>query len=147
MIYGDISEKKETHKAFKKRLGDRYQIKEIGCFDCELKKVPFIKDTKHLCILPHEYDILCDLGFEYDQTKNICTGCPNKIYKRFADFEIGEKRAYYERKTAADFVSSRKDRLYKQLNRMDTYIEGRKGLILEIYPVINLGCRDDDRFP
>ena len=50
---------------------------------------------------------------------------------RFADFEIGEGRAFIERKTAADFLSSRRDRLYKQLDKMDKYVSGRKILILE----------------
>ncbi|MFX0073072.1 MAG: hypothetical protein ACFFAO_18495 [Candidatus Hermodarchaeota archaeon] len=132
MIYGDISEKKDTHKAFKKRLGDRYQIKELGSWDCSLEKIPLINNNKIYCVLPHEFDLLCDKGFNYDQNKVKCIECLYKDYVRFADFEIGEKRAYYERKTAADFVASRKRRLYEQLIKMDTFIQdGRKGLILE----------------
>jgi len=132
MIYGDISEKKKTHDAFFKRLGKTYGIKEIGTWDCKDKKILLKRGEKNFCALPDEYDSLHSMGFNYLQDKSSCIQCDSRDYVRFADFEIAPQRAYYERKTAADFVGSRKKRLYEQLEKMDTFIEGRKGLILEI---------------
>lgn len=134
MIYGDISEAKATHDRFFKRLGDNYTIKEIGTWDCSLEKILLTKGDKTYCALPSEVPRLIELGFELSISKTSCASCNNKHYIRFADFEIGESRAFYERKTATDFIASRRDRLYDQLNKMDTFIEGRKGLILEGMP-------------
>ena len=94
---------------------------------------------KTFCASNEEAPILLDAGFYYVETKPRCSKCDNRCYIRFADFEIAPKRAYYERKTAADFVASRKERLYLQLNRMDMFVEdGRKGLILEIVKIMEL---------
>ena len=135
MIYGDVREDKRVHEAFTKRLGTGYAIKELGCWDCSLQKIPVINSDKTYCALPDELDILLDSGFSYNQTKDKCFECPNKDYVLFADFEIAEGRAFYERKTVADFVASRKSRLYLQLNALDMFVEdGRKGLILEGMP-------------
>ena len=86
---------------------------------------------KNYCSLPKFCDMFFKTGWKYDHTKTKCSTCDNKVYVRFADFEIADCRAFYERKTAADFIASRRGRLYNQLNKMDTFIEGRKGLILE----------------
>ena len=133
MIIGDISEKKKTHDAFTKRLGENYAIKQLGVFDCEIEKVLLANGKKTFCASNEEAPILLDAGFEYLEIRPRCSKCDNRCYVRFADFEIAPKRAYFERKTAADFVASRKQRLYEQLIKMDMFVEdGRKGLILEI---------------
>ncbi|KKM68116.1 hypothetical protein LCGC14_1464030, partial [marine sediment metagenome] len=41
---------------------------------------------------------------------------------------------YIERKSVSDFLSSMKDRLYNQMNKMDTFIIGNKIIILEGTP-------------
>ena len=134
MIIGDISEKKKTHDAFTKRLGENYAIKQLGVFDCEIEKVLLANGKKTFCASNEEAPILLDAGFEYLEIRPRCSKCDNRCYVRFADFEIAPKRAYFERKTAADFVASRKQRLYEQLIKMDMFVEdGRKGLILEIW--------------
>lgn len=142
MIYGDISETKKTHDRFFEKLGKQYGIKELGTWDCKDKKIPLKGGGKTFCASPKETPLLLDYGFKYERDKPRCLTCDLRNYVRFSDFEIGEQRAYYERKTASDFVSSRRDRLYNQLNRMDTFIEGRKGLILEGMPREQVIIRD-----
>lgn len=134
MIWGDISEVKKTHDKFFKRLGNEYGIKELGCFGCKLKKILMEKNKKLYCANDDEVLILLDNDFCKSHYRTKCITCDHNMYIRFADFEIASERAYYERKTAIDFISSRKSRLYDQLTKMDTYIEGRKGLILEGLP-------------
>lgn len=145
MIWIDISEKKSVKDAFIKRLGSNCGVKELGVFDCQLKKILLAKDNKSYCADVSEVPLLCDCGFSVEGIKTKCFNCENKTYVRFADFEIAESRAFYERKTASDFIASRKDRLYRQLNIMDTFIEGRKGIILEGMPH-HVKLQDSDNF-
>jgi ERCC4-type nuclease len=63
--------------------------------------------------------------------KGFCSKCDNKNYIRFADFTNENRSWFYERKTILDFINSRKRRVYEQMNKIDTFVEGRKGLILE----------------
>ncbi len=135
MIYGDISEVKRTHDAFFSRLDDNYGIKELGTWDCNLRNILLKCGDKEYCTSERDIPILLDSGkFSLSIDKTKCSDCPNRAYIRFADFEIAPARAFYERKTAADFLASRRSRLYHQLNLMDTFVEGRKGLILEGMP-------------
>ena len=133
MIYVDKSEKQYVHDAFKKAFGDNYAKKELGCYDCIERKLP-LKNQKNeiICIPEEKADIFFQIGYNYDKRK--CVHCKKREWIRFADIEIGEGRAFYERKTAADFAASQKDRLYLQMNAMDTFLEGRKGIILEGMP-------------
>jgi ERCC4-type nuclease len=144
MLYGDISERQYVHDAFKERLGKEYQIKELGCYDCKDKKVLLEKSGKIVCVDGEEVSLLCSYGFNNTQNRTVCQNCSSKKYVRFADFEIGTGRAFYERKTPADFAASQKSRLYSQLTRIDTFVQGHKGLILEGTP--NLVKGEDSFF-
>lgn len=135
MIYGDVSEKKHVHKAFKKRLGDNYKKKLLGIYDCIDKKICLNGYGKTVCVnemKEKQISTLIGAGYKKDYSK--CKNCSKQCYVRFADFEIAPNRAFYERKVASDFAASRKDRLYTQLQNLDTYVESRKGLILEGEP-------------
>lgn len=126
MIYIDIAEHYKVKNAFFKFFPNGKE-KIIGSTDCKLHKLPF----STTCITETS-PVLADLvklGNTIYKAK--CEGCKNKKYIRYADFEIGEKRAYYERKTASDFSQSMKGHLIDQMDRMDTFLEGRKGIILE----------------
>ena len=131
MIYGDISEHKKVHDAFRKALGKNYGIKELGTWDCTTHDIP-LEHKNNICVREDKIQPLLDIGYKVCKQK--CKSCPKAQYIRFADFEIAPNRAFYERKTASDFVASRRNRLYSQMNRMDTFIESRKGLILEGQP-------------
>lgn len=135
MIAVDVSEKKYVHKRLKERLGDKYCRKKLGVYDCEEKKICLKGYDKTVCIEEKnkkQINTLLESG--YKKNTNKCKDCDNRCYIRFADFEIVPKRAYYERKIASDFAASRKDRLYTQMNTLNTYVKGRKGLILEGEP-------------
>lgn len=93
------------------------------------KKIPMVSDKTSICAEEYQVDVLMNNGFNYD--RRLCEECPRGEYVRFADFEIGEGRAFIERKTSPDFLSSRKNRLYDQLNRMDKFISERKILLIE----------------
>lgn len=54
-----------------------------------------------------------------------------KKFVRFADFSSDTHSFFYERKTVLDFINSRKKRLYDQMNKIDSFVEHNKGLILE----------------
>lgn len=133
MIYVDISEHKKVKDRCKERMGKQFGgIKELGTYDCNLKQVPFKMNNKTECI--DETKATSLIGIGYEVCRMDCKSCHNATYVRFADFEIAPQRAYYERKTAADFIASRRDRLLDQMTRMDTHIKGHKGLILEGTP-------------
>lgn len=107
----------------------------MGTLDCGLRKILLKHGKKEYCATPEETPLLLENGFVYMGAKQRCMVCNHAEYIRFADFEIGERRAFYERKTASDFIASRKARLYRQLNLLDTFVEdNRKGLILEGMP-------------
>ncbi len=126
MIYGDISEKPHVHAVMREKFGEEYVIKELGCYDCKIKKIPMHRNTTRSCCEVHEVELMEKYGFEYDKTN--CNNCEDAEYIRFADFEIGEGRAFIERKSASDFLSSRRDRLYHQLDKMDKFVSGRNSV-------------------
>jgi len=125
MLVVDISESKEVKEAIEKRLGkDGYKIEQLGCYDCSKLKFP-IKGIG--CLYTEELE---HFG-EYELDKNLCKDCKFRKYIRFADFTNDTYSFFYERKSVYDFISSRKERLYNQLNKIDTFIDKNKGLILE----------------
>ncbi len=130
LIFVDTSEKEYVHKACKKAFPDLYAKKLIGCRECLDKKIPMkMSDGTIKCVQEIAVPTLLDIGCEY--AKQSCANCEHSGFVRFADFEIGEGRAFIERKTSPDFLSSRKHRLYEQLNKMDRFLSGRKILIIE----------------
>jgi len=129
MIYVDISEKEYVHNAAKRAFPELYAKKQIGCNDCAKKLIPLKKNSVTTCADEDQAPIVMSHGFGYD--KELCNDCEHSVFIRFADFEIGEGRAFVERKTSPDFLSSRKARLYDQLNKMDKFLEGRKILLIE----------------
>ncbi|MCP4651662.1 MAG: hypothetical protein GY853_16495 [PVC group bacterium] len=129
MIYVDVSEKDYVHKAAKKSFPDLYMKKMIGCNECKDKKIPLHKDDVSICVEEEQAEVLIQTGFIYN--RDCCIQCKHSEFVRFADFEIGEGRAFIERKTSPDFLSSRKARLYDQLNKMDRFLNGRKILLVE----------------
>lgn len=133
MIYVDISEHKKVIEKCKKKMGKQFGgIKELGTYDCSEKLCPLEMNSKVDCIDENKATSLIGIG--YKVMKDNCKSCVKATYVRFADFEIAPERAFYERKTASDFIASRRDRLLDQMTRMDTHIESRKGLILEGMP-------------
>jgi hypothetical protein len=127
MLIIDVSEHKDVVKKLAEKVGkDNFQIEQIGTFDCEKELFPIKKD---LCVTEDEFSVLVGSNIKYD--RNLCKECSSRKYIRFADFTNDTHSFYYERKTVFDFISSRKRRLYSQLDRMDTFISGHKGLILE----------------
>jgi len=129
MIVVDVSEHNNVKNAFKERLGKKgFKIEQLGSIDCSDNLLPH-RDIG--CITAGETLSILENGKASGIDKNRCKMCKKKRYIRFADFTNDTKSFYYERKTVFDFISSRKSRLYSQLNRMDSFLEGRKGLILE----------------
>lgn len=127
MIIVDISEDKRVIDKLKERVGeDGFKIEQIGCYDCSEKLFPIKEDY---CVSKDEVSYFMKSGIKLN--KEQCKDCPNSKYIRFADFTNDTHSFYYERKTVSDFVGSRIRRLYNQLDKMDTFISGRKGLILE----------------
>lgn len=134
IIYGDSGEKAKTHKAFKKRLGDQYQIKELGFWDCELEKILMYKHFVEYCANPNEVTTLQLSGFKVRPKKLKCLKCPHRKYVRCADFSNEAGSFFIERKSVSDFLSSMIAHLYTQMNKMDTYIAGNKIVLLEGTP-------------
>lgn len=127
MIVVDISEHRDVVKKLEEKLGkENFKVEQLGCWDCKDKLFPIKKD---ICITRDEFEVLIGTTIKYD--KRLCKGCGQRKYVRFADFSNDTRSFYYERKTVFDFISSRKRRLYIQLNKMDTFISDNKGLILE----------------
>lgn len=127
MIVVDISEHKSVIKKLEEKVGKgNYSIEQIGCMDCKDKKFP-IKES--YCVDADEFGILNECGISYD--KRHCKECDRREYVRFADFTNDTRSFFYERKTVLDFINSRRRRVYEQINKIDTFVEGRKGLILE----------------
>ena len=127
MIIVDVSENRDVFKALDRKVGkDKYKIEQLGTFDCSDKMFPI---KKHFCVDADEMKILAEAKVPYN--KEFCKGCEKRKYIRFADFTNDMQSFHYERKTVMDFINSRKRRLYEQLNKIDTFVEGRKGLILE----------------
>lgn len=127
MLIVDVSENKRVIEKLIERFGeDGFKIEQIGCDDCLDKKIP-IKSS--CCVSEDEYEIFAEAGIDYD--KQYCNDCDRKKYVRFADFTNDTKSFYYERKTVLDFIGSRRQRLYEQLDKINTFVSGRKGLILE----------------
>lgn len=125
MIVVDISEDKKVVEALEKRVGkDNYKIEQIGTFDCIDSLFPI---SDGVCFKEEELAKLDNPRYD----KSLCEECPRRKYVRFADFTNDTRSFFYERKTVFDFISSRKRRLYDQFNRIDTFIENNKGLILE----------------
>lgn len=134
MIYYDISEDQRIKDKIKDRFGENCKEKELGIWDCKQRKVPMkLGESPYICVIEEEAESLMDIG--YFPIKKPCKDCKYSKYVRFADIEIGEARAFFERKTAKDFAASQKDRLYDQMDRMDTFIKDyHKGIILEGMP-------------
>ena len=133
MIYVDISEHKKVIDRCKEKMGKQFGgVRELGTYDCSERKIPLTMNNKKECI--NEKNATSLIGIGYKVCRGDCKSCHKATYVRFADFEIAPKRAYYERKTAADFIASRRDRLLDQMTRMDTHIKSHKGLILEGIP-------------
>ena len=127
MLIVDVSEDKKVIEKLTEKLGkDNFKIEQIGCWDCKDKLFP-IKKT--FCADKDEMEFFVDTGIV--PNKDFCKDCDKRKYIRFADFTNDTHSFYYERKTVFDFISSRKRRLYNQLNRIDTFVSGNKGLILE----------------
>ncbi len=126
-IVVDVSEKKDVFKALEKKVGtDNFIIDQIGTFDCADRMFPI---KKEYCVDGDEMLILSESGIHYN--KELCKTCDSRKYIRFADFTNDKHSFYYERKTVLDFINSRRRRMYDQLNKIDTFVSGRKGLILE----------------
>ena len=127
MILVDVNEGKDVIDKLEERVGkDGYKIVQLGSFDCKEGAFPI---REGLCVSGDEMEIFLGAGIHIN--KRLCEGCPRREYIRFADFTNETRSWHYERKTVLDFIASRKTRLYHQLTKMDTFIEGRKGLILE----------------
>ena len=127
MIIVDISEGKNVLKKLDEKVGkDNYKIEQIGCFDCIDKLFPM---SKGYCATEDEMVFFEDTDIV--PNKEFCRECDKRKYIRFADFTNDTHSFYYERKTVLDFINSRRRRLYEQINKIDTFVEGRKGLILE----------------
>jgi len=121
----DISESKDVFNALDKKVGKgKYRIEQIGTIDCSNQYFPI---KKNYCVDKDEMEILTNISYD----KELCKSCDDRKYIRFADFTNDTNSFYYERKTVMDFINSRRRRLYDQLNKIDTFVEGRKGLILE----------------
>ena len=134
MISVDVSEHKSVYNKCIEIYGkENIQRKKIGSWDCLDKNIP-INDK---CIYEKLNEVIIALVVQGKNkiNKRRCISCDRRVYVRFADFVIEPNRAFFERKTAADAYSSLLDgTLYDQLDRMDTWIKGRKGLILEGMP-------------
>ena len=127
MLVVDISEHKDVIKKLEEKVGKgNFKIEQIGCMDCQDKKYP-IKES--YCVDGSEMEFLTETGISYN--KKYCNDCDRRHYIRFADFTNDTRSFFYERKTVLDFINSRRRRLYDQINKIDTFVEGRKGLILE----------------
>lgn len=129
MLVVDISEHPDVKRAFVAKLGkDGFKIEQLGSIDCRDHLFP---EAMIGCITKDEMDNILNKNKPIGLEKDRCHTCHKRKYIRFADFTNDTNSFYYERKTVFDFISSRKSRLYNQLNKMDAFIEGRKGLILE----------------
>jgi ERCC4-type nuclease len=127
MLIVDVSEDKRVINKLLEKVGkDGFKVDQIGCTDCKDKKFPI---KPKLCMDADEMGILAESGISYDT--RLCTDCNKRTYIRFADFTNITHSFYYERKTVLDFIGSRRRRLYEQLDKIDTFVSGRKGLILE----------------
>ena len=127
MLVIDVSEHEKTIEKLIKKIGkDNFKIEQIGTFDCGDKLFPI---KNNFCVNRVDFETLNEVSIKYDKT--LCESCKKRRYIRFADFTNDTHSFYYERKTVFDFISSRKRRLYDQMTKMDIFIEGRKGLILE----------------
>ena len=127
MLVVDISEHKSVIKKLEEKVGKgNFRIEQIGSFDCDDKLFPI---KKGFCANDDEIGFLLESGFGLN--REICRECDRRKYIRFADFTNDTHSFYYERKTVLDFINSRRRRLYEQINKIDTFVEGRKGLILE----------------
>lgn len=147
MLVVDISEHQDVKKAFESKLGkDGFKVEQIGCVDCNDALFP---EDEIGCLKVEEANVLVEKGQELKLNKDRCNTCSKRRYIRFADFTNDTHSFYYERKTVFDFISSRTSRLYNQLNKMDTFIEGRKGLILEgmsdFVPIYDAYWKDIDK--
>lgn len=127
MLVVDIAEDKKVINRLTERLGkDGFRTSRIGRFDCKEKYFPI---KTGYCVDEDEMEILAKSNIDFN--KGLCASCDKRRFIRFADFTNDTKSFFYERKTVVDFISSRRGRLYSQLNKIDTYVSGRKGLILE----------------
>lgn len=136
IIYGDVNEPQIVHRAFKKRLGDQYKTKQLGFHECRSRHI--IMENKQgftWCAALYEVDELQRLGFSASLNREKCIGCQHHHYKRVSDFTNDIGSFYAERKTIGDFLSSMKERLYKQMNNMDKFVQdNHKIVILEGTP-------------
>ncbi len=134
IIYGDSAEPAKIHKLFKKRIGEQYQIKQLGFPVCSKNKVSLCKDFLFVCVEEYEVNEILKCGFKHCSGKNKCALCDDNNFTRVADFSNDKGSFYIERKSVSDFLSSMKDRLYNQMNKMDTFVSGNKIIILEGTP-------------
>lgn len=133
IIYGDISEPPKLHEQFRKRIGDQYQIKHLGFFDCNHNYIHLYKERVKYCANTAEVPYLLKSGFKIDNERLLCDsrGCMDLSYIRVADYTNDRGSFYIERCSVGDFVGKMKDRLYIQMNKMDQFIKGNKIIILE----------------
>ena len=134
VIYGDSAEPAKIHKLFRKRIGDQYEIRQLGFPDCEIGCILFDVNRHEICAFPFEVKQYIKLGWKISTTKVRCKECKYQEFIRVADFTNDVGSFYIERKSVSDFLSSMKDRLYNQMNKMDTFISGNKIIILEGTP-------------
>ena len=134
IIYGDSAEPAKIHKLFKERIGDQYEIRQLGFKDCINNKIPVRDKTHYACAEDFELSTFQKAGLKYDTSKKACKGCEIFDFVRCADFTNDIGSFYVERKSVSDFLVSMKDRLYNQMNKMDRFVSGNKIIILEGTP-------------
>ncbi|KKK72446.1 hypothetical protein LCGC14_2903810, partial [marine sediment metagenome] len=86
VIYGDSAEPAKIHKLFRKRIGDQYEIRQLGFIHCDLEKLPLYHKDAYICVADFELPTLIEGGFKYDRKKSKCQMCANTSYVRVADF-------------------------------------------------------------
>jgi len=134
IIYGDNNEPAKIHKLFKERIGDQYQIKQLGFSDCGIDHVLMEYKGNEVCAAEFEVPAYLQFNFKRSRKKHKCDVCNHKDFIRVADFTNDIGSFYAERKSVSDFLVSMKDRLYNQMNKMDRFICGNKIIILEGTP-------------
>jgi len=133
IIYGDSAEKPAIHKKFEERIGKQYQIKQLGFWECTNNKIMMrTPENFPYCAMESELPYLKD---EFSPSEEHLRGCEHLNFKQVADFSNESGSFYVERKIISDFLSSMKDRLYNQMNKMDKFVkDGAKIIILEGTP-------------
>ena len=134
IIYGDSAEPAKIHKLFKERIGDQYEIRQLGFSDCGIDHVLMEYKGNEICAAEFEVSAYLRFNFKRSRKKHKCDICNHKDFIRVSDFTNDIGSFYVERKSVSDFLVSMKDRLYNQMNKMDRFICGNKIIILEGTP-------------